>query len=101
MLRDDDGKAAKHIPASSHGDPVHARPAGDGVALRWISLAAAVAVAGAAFASGVIHFGAPAPKVGFFRRARPRAGDGALTPGSVRMLPVFHTRPGGRCALGD
>ena len=87
--------------STSRAQPRRRRSRPDG--MRWgraplISLAVAVAVAGAAFASGIIHFGAPAPKVGFF--TAPRTGDGALTPGSVRMLPVSTPDPAGGAPWG-
>ena len=65
-----------------------------------ISLAVGLGLAGAAFASGVIQFGSPAPKspVGLF--AAPTTGDGALTPGSVRMLPISTPDPAGGAPWG-
>jgi hypothetical protein len=65
-----------------------------------ISLAVGLGLAGAAFASGVIQFGAPAPKspVGLF--TAPRTGDGALTPGTVRILPVSTEDPAGGAPWG-
>jgi len=72
---------------------------------RWrrtplISLAIAFAVAGVAFASGVIDFGAPAPVSRVTLFTAPRTGDGALTPGSVRMLPVSTPDPAGGAPWG-
>ena len=65
-----------------------------------ISLAVGLGLAGAAFASGVIQFGAPAPKSPVRLFTAPRTGDGALTPGTVRMLPVSTEDPAGGAPWG-
>ncbi len=65
-----------------------------------ISLAVGLALAGAAFASGVIGFGAPAPKDRVQLFTAPRTGDGALTPGTARMLPVSTPDPAGGAPWG-
>jgi hypothetical protein len=65
-----------------------------------ISLAVALGLAGAAFASGVIGFGAPAPRAPLALFTAPRTGDGALTPGTARMLPVSTPDPGGGAPWG-
>jgi len=65
-----------------------------------ISLAVGLGLAGAAFASGVIQFGAPAPKSPVQLFTAPRTGDGALTPGSVRMLPIATADPAGGAPWG-
>jgi hypothetical protein len=65
-----------------------------------ISLAVVLGLAGAAFASGVIQFGAPAPKSPVQLFTAPRTGDGALRPGTVRMLPISTPDPAGGAAWG-
>ena len=65
-----------------------------------ISLAVILGLTGAAFASGVIHFGAPAPKALVQLFTAPTTGDGSLTPGTVRMLPVSTPDPAGGAAWG-
>jgi hypothetical protein len=65
-----------------------------------ISLAVVLGLAGAALASGVIEFGAPAPKSTIQLFTAPRTGDGALTPGTVRMLPVSTPDPAGGAPWG-
>jgi hypothetical protein len=65
-----------------------------------ISLAVVLCLAGAAFASGVIQFGAPAPKSPVQLFTAPRIGDGALTPGTVRMLPISTRDPAGGAPWG-
>jgi hypothetical protein len=65
-----------------------------------IALAVALGLAGAAFASGVIQFGAPAPQSRVQLFTAPRTGDGALTRGTVRMLPVSTPDPAGGAPWG-
>jgi hypothetical protein len=65
-----------------------------------ISLAVALGLAGAALASGVVQFGAPAPRSLVQLFTAPRTGDGALTPGTVRMLPISVADPGGGAPWG-
>jgi hypothetical protein len=65
-----------------------------------ISLAAILGLTGVAFASGVIHFGAPAPKAQVRLFTAPMTGEGALTPGTVRMLPVSTPDPAGGAPWG-
>lgn len=65
-----------------------------------ISLAVALGLAGAALASGVIRFGAPAPKSPVQLFTAPRTGDGALMPGTVRMLAVSTADPAGGAPWG-
>ena len=65
-----------------------------------ISLAVVLGLTGAAFASGVIKFGAPAPKSPVQLFTAPRTGDGALTPGTVRMLPISTPDPAGGAPWG-
>jgi hypothetical protein len=65
-----------------------------------IALAVALGVAGAAFASGVIQFGAPAPKSRIQLFTAPRTGYGSLKPGTVRMLPISTPDPAGGAPWG-
>jgi hypothetical protein len=65
-----------------------------------ISLAVVLSLAGAAFASGVVQFGAPAPKSPVQLFTALRTGDGALTPGTVRMLPISTPDPAGGAPWG-
>jgi hypothetical protein len=65
-----------------------------------ISLALGFGLAGAAFASGVIQFGAPAPTARVQLFTAPRTGDGALTPGTTRILPVATPDPAGGAPWG-
>jgi len=65
-----------------------------------ISLAVIFGLAGAAFASGVIQFGAPAPKSPLQLFTAPQTGDGALTPGTARMLPISTPDPAGGAPWG-
>lgn len=65
-----------------------------------ISLAVVLGVAGAAFASGVVQFGSPAPKARIQLFTAPRTGYGALEPGTVRMLPVSTPDPAGGAPWG-
>lgn len=72
---------------------------------RWrrtllISAAVVLVLAGVAFASGVIPFGAPAPVSPVRLFTAPTSGDGALTPGTVRMLPVSTPDPAGGAPWG-
>lgn len=64
-----------------------------------ISLAAIVGLTGVAFASGVINFGAPAPTTRRLFTA-PTTGEGALMPGTVRMLPISTPDPVGGAPWG-
>ncbi len=65
-----------------------------------ISLAVVLGLTGVAFASGVIRFGAPAPKALVQLFTAPTTGDGALRPGTVRMLPVSTPDPAGGAPWG-
>jgi hypothetical protein len=65
-----------------------------------ISLAVTLGLAGAAFASGVIQFGSPAPVSRVQLFTAPTTGEGALTPGTVRMLPVSTPDPAGGAPWG-
>jgi hypothetical protein len=65
-----------------------------------IALAIALGLTGAAFASGVIQFGSPAPKSRVQLFAAPRTGYGALQPGTVRMLPISTPDPAGGAPWG-
>ncbi len=65
-----------------------------------IALAVALGLAGAALASGVVQFGAPAPRSLVQLFTAPRSGDGALRPGTVRMLPISVPDPGGGAPWG-
>ncbi|MHB8243091.1 MAG: hypothetical protein ACYDHN_14015, partial [Solirubrobacteraceae bacterium] len=65
-----------------------------------ISLAIALGLAGAAFASGVLQLGSPAPSSPVRIFTAPRTGDGALTPGTVRMLPISTPDPAGGLPWG-
>ena len=65
-----------------------------------ISLAVGLGLAGVAFASGVIQFGAPAPTARVQLFTAPQTGDGALRPGTVRMLPVSTPDPAGGAPWG-
>jgi hypothetical protein len=65
-----------------------------------IALAAVLGVAGAAFASGVIQFGAPAPKSRIELFTAPHSGDGELQPGTVRMLAISTPDPAGGAPWG-
>jgi hypothetical protein len=74
-------------------------------ARRWrrtllISIAVVLVLAGVAFASGVIPFGAPAPVSPLRLFTAPTTGDGALTPGTVRMLPLSTPDPAGGAPWG-
>lgn len=89
--------AARHARAAQ--TPTAAAPA-TARGSRWrrasvISIAALLALTGVAFASGVIPFGSPAPVSPVQLFTAPTTGDGALTPGTVRMLPVSTPDPGG------
>lgn len=65
-----------------------------------IALAVVLGVAGAAFASGVIQFGAPAPKSRIELFTAPHSGDGELKPGTVRMLAISTPDPAGGAPWG-
>ena len=65
-----------------------------------IAIAVGRGLAGVALASGVIRFGAPAPKAPVQLFTAPRTGDGALTPGTVRMLPISTPDPAGGAPWG-
>jgi hypothetical protein len=65
-----------------------------------ISLAVTLGLTGAALASGVIHFGAPVSKGPLQLFTAPRTGDGALKPGTVRMLPISTPDPAGGAPWG-
>ncbi len=65
-----------------------------------ISFAVALGLAGVALASGVVQFGAPAPRSPVQLFTAPRTGDGALRPGTVRMLPISVSDPGGGAPWG-
>lgn len=72
---------------------------------RWrrtllISIAVVLVLAGVAFASGVIPFGTPAPVSPVQLFTAPTTGDGALTPGTVRVLPVSTPDPAGGAPWG-
>ena len=72
---------------------------------RWrrtllISIAVVLVLAGVAFASGVIPFGTPAPVSPLQLFTAPTTGDGALTPGTVRMLPLSTPDPGRWSPMG-
>ncbi|HEY4451267.1 MAG TPA: hypothetical protein VGN13_06700 [Solirubrobacteraceae bacterium] len=60
-----------------------------------IALAVLLCLAGMAFASGVLPLGSPAPASRVQIFTAPTTGDGALTPGTVRMLPVSAHDPAG------
>jgi hypothetical protein len=65
-----------------------------------LALLAALGLTGAAFASGVIHFGTPAPRALVRLFTAPTTGDGALTPGTVRMLAISTPDPAGGAPWG-
>jgi hypothetical protein len=72
---------------------------------RWrrpplIALALLLAATGAAFGGGVIGFGSPAPVSRVQLFTAPTTGDGALTPGTVRMLPISTPDPAGGAPWG-
>ncbi len=72
---------------------------------RWrrtplIALLGAVVLGGGAFATVAIQLGAPAPKSRVQLFTAPRTGDGALSPGSVRMLPISTPDPAGGAPWG-
>jgi hypothetical protein len=72
---------------------------------RWrrtplIALLGAVVLGGGAFATVAIQLGAPAPKSRAQLFTAPRTGDGALSPGSVRMLPISTPDPAGGAPWG-
>jgi hypothetical protein len=66
---------------------------------RWnrtplIAIAAAFLLVGVAFGAGLIKFGSPA-KLPFSIYGNPKAGSGALVPGTVQMLPIAAPDPAG------
>jgi hypothetical protein len=65
-----------------------------------ISIAVLLALTGVALASGVIPFGSPAPVSPVQIFTAPTTGAGALTPGTVRTLPVSTPDPGGGAPWG-
>ncbi len=65
-----------------------------------ISVGVLLALTGVAFASGVITFGSPAPVARVRIFTAPTTGEGALAPGSVRMLPVSTPDPAGGAPWG-
>ncbi len=65
-----------------------------------LSLVVGLSLAGAALASGVIGFGAPAPKSPVQLFTAPRTGDGALTPGTARVLALSTPDPAGGAPWG-
>ena len=74
-------------------------------ARRWrrtllISIAVVLLLAGVAFATGVIPFGTPAPVSPVQLFTAPTTGDGALKPGTARMLPVSTPDPAGGAPWG-
>lgn len=82
-----------------------ARTPGPPKARHWgravlISICVLLGLTGVAFASGVISFGSPAPVARERIFTAPTTGDGALTPGTVRMLPVLTPDPGGGAPWG-
>ncbi len=94
--------AERQAPASLHG--VASAPGGRG-RRGWqrtplIAFAILLGLAGVAFASGVLQFGAPAPPSPVRLFAAPRTGNGALAPGTVRMLPISTPDPGGGAPWG-
>jgi hypothetical protein len=72
---------------------------------RWgraplIALLGALVLGGGAFATVAIQLGSPAPKSRVELFTAPRTGDGALSPGSVRMLPISTPDPAGGAPWG-
>jgi hypothetical protein len=65
-----------------------------------IAVAVVLALAATAFASGLVRLGAPAPSSRVQLFSAPHTGDGALTLGSVRMLPVATPDPAGGAPWG-
>ncbi len=65
-----------------------------------IAAAVGLGLAGVAFASGVIQFGAPAPTSPVRLFTAPRTGDGALAPGTVRVLAISAPDPAGGAPWG-
>ncbi len=94
--------AERHAREGPHLAPA---PQSTLTARRWrrtllISIAVALVLAGVAFASGVIPFGTPAPVSPLQLFTAPTTGDGALTPGTVRMLPLSTPDPAGGAPWG-
>ncbi len=65
-----------------------------------VALLAALVIGGGAFATVAIQLGAPAPESRVQLFTAPRTGDGALSPGSVRMIPVSTPDPAGGAPWG-
>jgi hypothetical protein len=65
-----------------------------------IALALLLGATGAAFGGRVIGFGSPAPPSLVRLFTAPTTGEGALTPGTVRMLPVSTPDPAGGAPWG-
>lgn len=89
----------------SREEPARAPAARSGLRGRWrrtllISIAVVLVLAGVALASGVIPFGTPAPVSPLQLFTAPTTGDGALTPGTVRMLAVSTPDPAGGAPWG-
>jgi hypothetical protein len=63
-----------------------------------IAAAAVLVMVGAAFGAGLIGLGKPSPSTPVF--SNPRAELGALTPGTVRLLPISTPDPAGGPAWG-
>jgi hypothetical protein len=83
--------AAEHVARTPEGHVFSAR-------VRWrraalIAAAIGLLLVGVAFGSGLLSFGKAAPTERLF--ANPRAELGALTPGTVRLLPVSTPDPDG------
>jgi hypothetical protein len=89
-------QAAEQVAAGQHPRPLAQplRPRRNG----WgrtplIAIAVALLLLGGAFGAGLIEVGKPSPTTMVF--SNPRAELGALTPGTVRLLPVKVSDPGG------
>ena len=78
---------------SPRAQGAYARPRAHRRTLVLVIPALLVLAAGALAAGGVIRFGAPAKTFGGF--SSPRSGLGALTPGTVRLLPITAPDPAG------
>jgi hypothetical protein len=78
---------------SPRAQGAYARPRAHRRTLVLVVPALLVLAAGALAAGGVIRFGAPAKTFGGF--SYPRSGLGALTPGTVRLLPITAPDPAG------
>lgn len=88
--------AAEQVAAGPHprplAQPLRARRNGWG-RTPLIAIAVVLALLGGAFGAGLIKLGKPSPTSAVF--SDPRAELGALTPGTVRLLPVRTSDPGG------